>query len=318
MSYEIQNQLELYTENPQVHTSLCTLEKIPTLLQFTQDNFTRIWEEGSHQKESLAKIVRLSSYADNEFRPITAYRPSHIYTFLDHRSEVYGNAAGTLNRYIACLSKIFRFYEDEFNLSNVTPRLRYRRDPSMRGRPRVFTPHEQSQMLEMLSNSEYPWAAHIVAFSLLTGMRKGEILGIGRLKSEVKTNATYGKVIEEDGEYSVHLFDTKNGEEREVWLNAEAYKHLKALDFRPSDAFDHHQFYRVWDRMRNKLARNDPHFVFHVCRHTAATALASTGLNTVQIGQVLGHKAIQTTAKYIKPDRKQAKQMMQYLTLPNK
>ena len=315
MSYNPEKQLELYISNTEVHShtpidfdNSYTIEKIPSLLQFTQAHYKRIWDTDSHRKESLAKIVRLSEFADNEFRPITQYRPSYIYDFLEHRREDFGNKEGTLNRYIACLSKIFRFYEDEYNVQ-IAPRLRYRRDPNSRGRPRVFSKVEQSQILEMLSTSEYPWAAHMVTFALKSGMRKGEILGIGKTAAEVKRDEVYGRIMSEGGLHKIHLYSTKNGDERIVPLQPAAWAALQALKERPSTDFDHHQFYRVWDRVRRRLAPNDEHFVFHVCRHTAATDLALKGFNMKQIGDFLGHKAIVTTAKYIKSTEESTHEM---------
>ena len=52
--------------------------------------------------------------------------------------------------------------------------------------------------------------------------------------------------------------------------------------------------------MRNAIAKNDDQFVFHVFRHTAASHMANElNLNSDIIGQWLGHRNPNTTAKYI-------------------
>ena len=270
------------------------LNAVPTILEFTESNYKRIWDKPDHRSESLGKIKNFSKCMDYSTRPITEYRPAHIYEFLEHREEILGNSPATLNRYTAALSKVFKYYDDEFK-ADITPRLKWRKEGG--GRPRYFTVAEQTQLKEILTNSPNPWAWDFVVLGLKSGMRKGEILGIGRSKQQVKPNKPYGKIAEDYS--SVHLFQTKNGTERVVPLHREAVTSLKAMESEPSKVYDHHKFYREWGRARDAIAFDDETFVFHVTRHTAATTLASLGFNTVQIGRMLGHKSLQTTMKYI-------------------
>jgi integrase len=270
------------------------LNAVPTVLEFTESNYKRIWDKPEHQLESLGKITAFSKCMDYSERLITEYRPAHIYDFLEHREEMLGNSPATLNRYMAALSKVFKYYDDEFR-ADITPRLKWRKEGG--GRPRYFTVAEQAQLKEILTNSPNPWAWDFVVLGLKSGMRKGEILGIGRSKQQVKPNKPYGKIAEDYS--SVHLFQTKNGTERVVPLHREAVTSLKAMESEPSKVYDHHKFYREWGRARDVIAFDDETFVFHVTRHTAATTLASLGFNTVQIGRMLGHKSLQTTMKYI-------------------
>ena len=305
MTHAIQNQLELVPKYPEVH-----YEPVQNILEFANEQYRRIWTTCSpaHQKENLQKIGRFCEFADYATRPITSYRPTHIYDFLEHREETYGNKDGTLNRYIAALSKVFHHYDDEYN-TVAAPRIKWRKENG--NRPRFFTDTEVARLQEILSSSEYPWAAHIVTIALKTGMRKGEILSIGLGKNDVKKDVVYGEIS--DGRDLIHLKSTKNGSDRRVQLHPEAIKALEALSWKPSVQFDHHQFYRVWDRARRRIAPNDDTFVFHVCRHTAATKLASLGFNTKKIGLLLGHKTIVTTAKYIHEDDDTQLQMINAL-----
>ena len=279
-----------------------------SIYDFTLSTFKRIWESEAHQRVSLKKIERFSEFEDYVSRPITNYRPTHIYNFLEFREEAYGNSAATQNRYIAALSKVFKHYDDEYK-TDITPRLKWKRENG--GRPRFFTLEEQSQLKDILSNSGYPWTSHIVTIALKSGMRKSEILGIGKSRDQVKADQPYGEISRDLSK--VYLRRTKNGDDRVVHLHPEALKALEALDFNPSKHYDHHHFYAVWDKARRRIAKGDDTFVFHVTRHTAATTLASLGFNTVKIGKMLGHKTIVTTAKYIHEDEETSIKMINSL-----
>ena len=272
------------------------LNAVPTILEFTESNYKRIWDKPDHRSESLGKIKNFSKCMDYSTRPITEYRPAHIYEFLEHREEILGNSPATLNRYTAALSKVFKYYDDEFK-ADITPRLKWREESG--GRPRFFTVAEQTQLKEILTNSPNPWAWDFVTIALKSGMRKSEILGIGRGRHQVPEDQPYGKIIQD---YAfVHLFRTKNDTERVVALHPDAAAALKAMDSEPAKIFDHHKFYREWGRARDVIAFDDETFVFHVCRHTLATNLAKARWNTVTIGALLGHKSMHTTMKYIHP-----------------
>tara|TARA_X000001382_G_scaffold58873_1_gene40465 strand:- start:5961 stop:6191 length:231 start_codon:yes stop_codon:yes gene_type:complete len=60
--------------------------------------------------------------------------------------------------------------------------------------------------------------------------------------------------------------------------------------------------------MRRKIAPNDKHFVFHVTRHTAATHFANRlNLGSLVIKNIMGHKRMETTSKYVKLETDTAK-----------
>ena len=139
MTHAYQNQLELVAKYPEVH-----YEPVQNILEFANEQYRRIWTTCSpaHQKENLQKIGRFCEFADYATRPITSYRPTHIYDFLEHREETYGNKDGTLNRYIAALSKVFHHYDDEYN-TVVAPRIKWRKENG--NRPRFFTDYRGSK-----------------------------------------------------------------------------------------------------------------------------------------------------------------------------
>jgi integrase len=286
-----------------------TSSNTPTILTFSKENQRRIWDKPKHRKESIAKLRRFCNFADFESRPIDAYSPSLIYDFLEYREDYLGNSAGTLNRYIAALSKVFNFYYDEIG-SGTPPRLKWRKETG--GRPRSFSVKEQKDLTDIFFDGRHPWSGHLVTLMLKTGMRTMEAVNIGLEEHEVGTDDTFG-VVSKDRTF-VTLKRTKNGTERKVPLSKEAYKALDYLDCRPSNYFSHHQWYEDWRRAKRIIAPNDATFVPHVCRHTAATNLASHGFNMKMIGLLLGHKSIVTTAKYVHEDADTMKKMVDSLS----
>ena len=49
----------------------------------------------------------------------------------------------------------------------------------------------------------------------------------------------------------------------------------QAGGYQAVDQYSHRTFYWFWNKVVRDAGKGDPHFVFHVCRHTAATRLAN-------------------------------------------
>ena len=131
-----------------------------------------------------------------------------------------------------------------------------------------------------------------------TGMRLGEILSVN-LHSIEK---------DDKGNDWIYLPETKNGDDRAVPVNAKTYAALAALDFLPARHFEHTRFYRAWGRMRADVLHNDPRYVFHTLRHTAATKMANDlKANSAVIGLMLGHRSRRLRASTSRPNRQPCK-----------
>ena len=99
----------------------------------------------------------------------------------------------------------------------------------------------------------------------------------------------------------MHLEDTKNGDERYVYLNEKAQYALLNLDNQPEKYFRMWKFYRAWGAMRKDLLDGNELYVFHSLRHTFATRLANEfKLNNTVIASMMGHRSLVTTSKYVK------------------
>ena len=60
------------------------------------------------------------------------------------------------------------------------------------------------------------------------------------------------------------------------------------------------------------IAPNDPHFTFHVTRHTCASELANEdNQNLKLIAEYLGHRSLNTTTKYVHASHGAKKKLLQ-------
>ena len=272
------------------------------LQEFCNSNASRLWH-GRHLKESQSRVLKFCAYADHSLRGIDQFKPADLYSFGDYMISE-GSSPNTVNHYFAAVSTVFNLAVD-MEILAAAPKIKWHRVRS--GRPRYMTKDELTSLYDAFKSSKDPWVRKImpnlVNIALNTGMRLGEIL---KIKPED---------IQEMGNSSwVYLPATKNGDDRWVPLNNKAKVALEALGNTPGDKFTHRRFYNAWGIARSKIARNDETFVFHVLRHTAASTMANDlGVNTLLIGQILGHRNVATTAKYVHAKPKALQDIMRKL-----
>ena len=286
--------------------------KLP-IRNFVSDFSEEFWitQNGGtkHHDESLRKIDKFIRFDDFSTRPLSEYNSLHLYAFRDYilnshynyKNRSYGVTNATANNYKACLSKVFnRAYQWD-----IIPKKPWMEQlPTTKQRRRVFTPEEQSQLVDFFKNSEWWWMHHFNEIALTTGMRKAEVLGINQTAKTLPPDwKTYG-AVSTAGKYVV-LYETKNSFPREVPLPPRAQKALKALNGKPLEFYNVHSFYKAWHEARYAIAKNDRTFTFHATRHTFASTMANApiSLNIAVLAEILGHKSIQTTKGYVHGDR---------------
>ena len=153
--------------------------------------------------------------------------------------------------------------------------------------------NEVQRLLEACRNSKDPYLYCIVLFSLTTGARKGEILGLSWDQVDLQNKVA-------------HFTETKNGEARSVPLVDVVVQELKSiyqnrdpskpLVFASKTAFGKIDISKAW---KTALKQADiENFVFHGTRHHFTTAAAKSGANSLQLKTALGHKTIQMLEVY--------------------
>jgi integrase len=156
-------------------------------------------------------------------------------------------------------------------------------------RVRSLSTAEESRLLGKLN----VWAGRVTRVALLTGMRQGELLSLRKTAVDLQHG-------------TVTLADTKNGEPRPVYLNAEAATIVReAMAASPGDhvfvsrarrPYTSDGFRSVFRRARERAKVQD--FRFHDTRHTTATRLRRANVGLDAVAKALGHKSLRMTTRY--------------------
>ena len=267
-----------------------------TLADFVATYSKIIWGGGAHEKKSLAKMRRFCSFQEYGKRGLDSFRSQHLYEFMSHIETTptprkpHGCSPTTTNRYVACLSSVFR-HAEEMGLIQQAPRVKFRKISKHEQHKRRFlSDRELDALLKFLGGLPYyKWVKEFVIIGINTGMRLGEIRSLDANNIE----------HDENGAWLV-LEKTKNGDDRRVPANEAVLEALENLSNEPSCHFEEHRFYNTMRAARQAVAPNDTSFVFHSLRHTAASTMANDlQINTILIARLLGHKSLKTTEGYV-------------------
>jgi integrase len=199
-------------------------------------------------------------------------------------------APATINRMKAAGSSLFRYAVGQ----NYIPTNPFRGIPALsenNKRQRFLSEDERQRLLEVCKSSEWDRLYLLVLMALTTGCRQGELLGLTWDRIDFK-------------EATAYLPRTKNGEPRTVPLPNMTLAELQKVreigsgllfpsELKPNSAFE---FRKHWDRALVDAGIED--FRFHDLRHSAASMLVNMGIPLYTVGQILGHKNQQTTARY--------------------
>jgi integrase len=184
-------------------------------------------------------------------------------------------AAGTTNRRLCILKAVAKFaWRKGWTQENLSAKIQLL--PEKKYQRREVTPEMAAKLI---AHASTPRAKALIAFSAYTGMRLGEVL---KLKPEnVKGNVLV-------------LLDTKNGSDRTVPILPALKPHLGQIPF----GANWRNVYRGFERAREKAGLE---IRYHDLRHMVGTALHNTGSDQRRIMAILGHKSIQTSARYVHP-----------------
>lgn len=250
--------------------------------------------------KNARNTVRILKWWGKEIgdKPLKEIKPSLLAQKRDKLlSEV--NKAGrhrsnsTVVRYLSSLSHVFTIAVKEWEWMRENPMLKISKPRESCGRTRFLDEEEKDRFLkacyEIDSNILYP----IVVMALSTGMRKGEILEL-RTRNIDWSNKR------------IFIETSKNGESRFVPLigHAEELIGAKVRGHDPNSYLftskkhpsEKAYFRKEWEAALKKA--NLSNFRFHDLRHTAASYLAMSGANAIEIALFLGHKTLQSTKRY--------------------
>jgi integrase len=195
-------------------------------------------------------------------------------------------SAAAVNRPLALLRHLLRLAHEEWGELVAVPKIRTEKEPQ--GRLRWLSEAEAASLLATCGKSRNPVLADIVEFSLFTGVRRGEALGL-----------TWDRVDRSRGVIRLEL--TKSGRRREVPLsaNADAVLARRWTEGAKGYVFSSgkwNSFRSAWEAAL--AAAGIDGFRFHDLRHTFASWLIQRGRSLKEVQEALGHQTITMTMRY--------------------
>jgi integrase len=204
------------------------------------------------------------------------------------------------NRTLAALSKAMAIGSADWNMRPDNPCRGVKRYAEHK-RERFYSHDELARLGAVLADSELRAvvpAGAIAAIRLLalSGCRLSEVLSLEWAHVDFANGA-------------LRLADAKSGA-RMVPLGAPALALLSALHrkgarwviegLRPGQPFSMHTLEKIWARVRVKAELGDARM--HDLRHTVGTYAGQTGANAFMVRDVLGHKTLAMTGRYVERD----------------
>jgi integrase len=240
----------------------------------------RTWVHDDFRSRSL--IEAMGSKTMDEISPILIEKYKR-----DRRASktVRGTdrAPSTVNRELELLSKMFSLAIDQgLAIHNPCQKVkRYREDNE---RNRYLSDEEETRLLAVLNG---PRAAlrPLVVLAIHTGMRRGELLSLRWV------NVDFGRGL-------IHVMNSHREQiarEQLLSLRLESGDTEYVFVNRKTGA-PRTEVKRGFSTACREAKLEDFHF--HDLRHTAATRLGDAGVDTRRIMAILGHRCIQTSARY--------------------
>lgn len=286
------------------------LEDGPTLAYFYQElylpyvkSYKRSWDTD----ETMFRLHLLPALGDLAMGSIIAPDIARVVESMKARKY----APGTINRLLVILRYGYNLalrWEVEGVNSNPASELKNLRcDNKIE---RYLTSEQTAQLLAAVRASSNPVLGDIVAFLLLTGARRHEVLE-ARWK-DINWRQRIWRIPK-----------TKSGKIRHVPLSNRALKTLKTRQAQrispeyifpnPSTGEPFISIFRSWDTARKTAGL--PELRIHDLRHSFASFLVNAGRSLYEVQELLGHADIRTTSRYAHLSRERLREAVEVVNL---
>jgi len=244
-----------------------------------------VGKKSAAQEMSRIKIILAHPLA---LRSLSSVRSSDIASYRDARRETVG--AQTVIHDLNLISNLFNIARKEWGMENLSNPVELVKKPKLpNGRNRRLVGDEESRLVRVAATSRSTALKPLILFALETAMRLGEILSLTWAGVDLEKRVAC-------------IFDTKNGDARQVPLSSAAISILEHLPRSPQSdrvfwnwkAID--SVKGLWRRVCEKSEVTDFHF--HDLRHEATSRLFERGFNPMEVASITGHKTLQMLKRY--------------------
>jgi site-specific recombinase XerD len=253
-------------------------------------------EETSYNLELKIAVFR-QEFGKRAAEEITK---QEIVRFLQEQAEERDWSPGSVNRWQAALSLIFRVGMDNGKTS-LNPAAKIKRKTENRGRVRFLSAKEEQVLRKEIAKS-YPQYLSAFEISIHTGIRAGEQFRIRWSDIDLDRRI-------------LTIPKTKNGDTRHIPLNQKALSAFRQLHkdgpgaewvFVNSEGNQLRNQRDWFDRVLENTKL--PDYTWHCNRHTFASRLVMAGVDLRTVGDLLGHRTFQMTLRYahLAADHKQS------------
>ncbi len=269
----------------------------PPLADPLFDDVLADYLESAQLRRDISRDIYASRHLAKTFagQAIRAIQPADIRRYLDDRRRE-GVSDSTLKRELTVFCAACNWAKQENGLDIPNP-VAHRKPGEPPGRMRWLTPEQADTLLAAAKgNRRAPWLADFIQLALMTGMRRGELLGLEWRRVDWRQNLIY-------------LEQQKNGQRGSIPLNPTARDALLGrARFRathcPASAwvFADHAGQRLRSVSRSFhsacMAAGLEDFHLHDLRHTCAAWLVQAGVPLLDVSQLLRHASIVMTQRY--------------------
>lgn len=267
--------------------------QVPTFKEFALERympFVRVNKRSWQTDETLTRTHLIPLFGNKHLDEIT----TEDVLMVQQKGLEDGAAPGSINRRMILLRRMFNLAWRDWKIAGVTcnPTHGISLLKENNAKERYVTADEMARLYEAVCNSQNTMLQDIVAFLLLTGARRNEVL-----------HATWQDINLTTGKWRIP--ETKSGYARYIPLNDGALAILHRMSGvsrsqyvfgNPKTGKPYVHIWYAWNTARKKAGLPDVRL--HDLRHTFASLLINNGRSIYEVQKLLGHTQIKTTQRY--------------------
>ena len=266
-----------------------TKRNVPTFAEFATERYLPYAMASKRSWKTDETLIRKHLIPLYGTRHLDEIKPQDVLS-LQQKGIQDGAAPGSINRRLILLRSMFNLAWKSWEIAGVTrnPTQGLKLLPENNKKERYVTQSEFNRLYRAAEASPNPMLQYIVAFLIMTGARKNEVL-----------RATWQEFDLMDREWHIH--ETKSGLARRVPLNDGALailnvvKGLSRSEYVFGNPKTGQHFTHVWNSWNSARKKAGlPNVRLHDLRHTFASLLINNGRSLYEVQKLLGHTQVKS------------------------